>query len=300
MSVRNRTFVGEFSDTMQPVDVCSTAAPPGFFPIKSPSTSAQDGSFLPVPSVVRCDPSPPRHPMFTNNQAAGNQLLARLAPAEFKRLTARMRPVTLDFRQVLYRAKAPIESVYFPNRGTASALTIMDDGSAIEVATVGKEGVVGLGVLLADKTSANEVIIQIAGDALQMDADVLEQEARKDSPLRRLLLLYQTAFLTQVSQSVACNGLHAIQQRCCRWLLMTHDRVDTDEVPLTHEFLGIMLGVRRASVTEILGPLNEQGLVSNGRGTIRILNRAGLEKLACECYRKVRDEFDRILGDGRV
>jgi len=111
-----------------------------------------------------------------------------------------------------------------------------------------------------------------------------------------MLLLYQTAFLTQVSYSVACNGLHSIQQRCCRWMLMTHDRVDTDDVPLTHEFLGIMLGVRRASVTEVLRPLNEQGLVENSRGTISILDRSGLEALACECYRKVKGEFDRLLG----
>jgi CRP-like cAMP-binding protein len=153
-----------------------------------------------------------------------------------------------------------------------------------------------LDALLADKMSINEVIIQIAGDALRMDVDVLEQEAGRDSPLRRVLLLYHTAFLTQVSQSVACNGLHPIQQRCCRWLLMTHDRMDSDEVPLTHEYLGIMLGVRRASVTEVLGPLHDKGLVNNGRGAITILDRAGLEKLSCECYRKVKDEFDRLLG----
>lgn len=207
-----------------------------------------------------------------------------------------MRPVDLPFRQILYRTGASIECVYFPNSGTASALTIMEDGSAIEVATIGREGLVGLGALLADKTSANEVIIQIAGDALRMDIGVLEEEAGGNSPLRRLLLLYQTAFLTQISYSVACNGLHTIQQRCCRWLLMTHDRVDSNEVPLTHEFLGIMLGVRRASVTEVLRPLHEQGLLNNSRGSINVLDRSGLEALACECYRKTKSEFDRLLG----
>ena len=231
-----------------------------------------------------------------NQAPAKNRLLASLPAAEQRRLTARMRPVDLEFRQILYRTGAEIKCVYFPNSGTASALTIMEDGSAIEVATIGREGLVGLGALLADKTSANEVIIQIAGDALRMDIDVLEEEAGGDSPLRRQLLLYQTAFLTQVSYSVACNGLHSLEQRCCRWLLMTHDRVDSDDVPLTHEFLGIMLGVRRASVTDVLRPLNEQGLVSNGRGTITILDRGGLEALSCECYRKVKSEFDRLLG----
>jgi CRP-like cAMP-binding protein len=224
----------------------------------------------------------------------GNRLLARLPPAERQRLLARMRPVSLDFKQLLYAANAPIECVYFPNRGTASALTIMDDGSAIEVATIGREGVVGLGVLVGGKTSANEVIVQIAGDGLCMDAAALEEETRSDTPLRRLLLLYHSAFLLQVSYSVACNGLHPIQQRCCRWLLMTRDRVDSDEIALTHEYLAIMLGVRRASVTEVLGPLCEMGLVSNSRGAITIVNRRGLEKLCCECYRKVRDEFDRL------
>src|ERR1043165_6373391 len=125
-------------------------------------------------------------------------------------------------------------------------MTIMEDGSAIEVATVCNEGIVGLPVLLASKSSANEVIIQIAGDALRMDAAILQQEAGQDGPLRRLLLLYQTAFMTQVSQSVACNGLHPVAKRCCRWLLMTHDRMESDEVPLTHEFLAIMLGMRRS------------------------------------------------------
>ena len=233
--------------------------------------------------------------MSLSTRPAGNQLLALLPLAEYQRLHALMRPVDLDFRQVLYPTGAPIEHVYFLNRGTASALTVMEDGSAIEVATIGNEGMVGLGALLADRTSPNKVIIQIAGDALRMDADVLEQEAKSDSPLRRLLLLYQTAFLTQVSYSVACNGLHPVQQRCCRWILMTHDRMDSDEIPLTHEFLGIMLGVRRASVTEVLGPLHEKGLVNNGRGTITIVDRGGLEKLACECYRKVKSEFDRLL-----
>jgi CRP-like cAMP-binding protein len=231
--------------------------------------------------------------MSTNS---GNQLLARLPAAENRRLLARMRPVKLEFKQTLYKVKAPIATVYFPNSGTASALTVMDDGSAIEVATIGKEGIVGLAVLLGAKTSPNEVIVQIAGDALAMDADALEQEAAQDNPLRRLLLLYSTALQTQISYSVACNGLHGIQQRCCRWLLMTHDRLDSDSMPLTHEFLGVMLGVRRASVTEVLGPLHENGLVNNSRGAITVLDRDGLEKLACECYRKVKDEFDRLLG----
>lgn len=207
-----------------------------------------------------------------------------------------MRPVTLDFKQVLYKQQAPIEHVYFLRRGMSSAVTIMQDGSTIEVATVGNEGVVGLSVLLAAQTSPNEVLMQIAGEGLRIDAADLKELAGQDGPLRQLLLLYHASFLTQISYSVACNGLHPIQKRCCRWLLMTHDRSDTDTLALTHEFLGVMLGVRRASVTEVLRPLQEQGLISNTRGAITILDRPGLESLSCECYRMVKGEYERLLG----
>jgi CRP-like cAMP-binding protein len=207
-----------------------------------------------------------------------------------------MQPVALGVKQVLYRTGAPIEGVYFLNRGSASAVTTMADGSAIEVATIGKEGMVGLGALRAGNTSANDVIVQITGDALRMDVDVLEQEVALDSPLRRVLRLYRTAFRTQISYSVVCNMAHSVQQRCCRWLLTTGDRVDAAELSLSHEVLGIMLGVRRASVTEVLRPLNKMGLVRNSRGSIIILDRGGLERLACHCYRRVKNEFDRLLA----
>jgi len=207
-----------------------------------------------------------------------------------------MRPVSLDFKQILYRYRAPIDYAYFPSRGAASAVTIMDDGSAIEVATIGNEGMVGNSVLVAGDESPTEFIVQIAGDALRMDSNTLKQEAGREGPFRRLLLRYNAAYFLQVSQSVACNGLHTVQQRCCRWLLITLDRMESNVVPLTHEFLGIMLGVRRASITEVLRPLHEQGLVNNSRGAITILDRLGLENLSCECYRKVKDEFDRVLS----
>jgi CRP-like cAMP-binding protein len=173
----------------------------------------------------------------------------------------------------------------------------MEDGSAIEVATIGNEGVIGHSIFDGDdETSPHEVFIQVAGDALRMDIAVFKQECARGGPFGELLLRYNKAFLTQISQSVACNGLHSVQQRCCRWLLITRDRMETDVMPLTHEFLGVMLGVRRSTVTEVLGPLHDQGLISNSRGMITILDRAGLETLCCECYRKVKDEFDRLLG----
>lgn len=232
------------------------------------------------------------------NSRGENLLLGRLAPAERERLVARMKPVSLDFKQVLYRQQRPIEFAYFPRRGAVSAITVMSDGSAIEVATIGNEGMTGFGLVMDAEESIHEVIVQIAGDALRMEASVFKEEAAQDGPFRRLLLRYNTAYQTQISQSVACNGLHPIQQRCCRWLLTTLDRMEDNVVPLTHEFLGILLGVRRASVSEVLRPLHEQGLVNNSRGAITIVDRAGLEKLACECYRYVKDESERLLSEG--
>lgn len=249
-----------------------------------------------MPSVVRCDLTTVGYAMSIIS-GAENLLLARLPASEYKRLASRMCLVTLDFKQIIYKYRAPIDYVYFPTRGAASAITIMENGSAIEVATIGNEGVVGHSILFSGNESTNEIIMQVGGEALRMDAEVFRQEAGHDGPLRRLMLSYNAAYAIQVSQSVGCNGLHNVQQRCCRWLLITLDRMESNVVPLTHEFLSIMLGVRRASVTEVLGPLHEQGFVSNSRGAITILNRQGLEKLSCECYRKVKDEFERLLSD---
>jgi len=230
------------------------------------------------------------------NACKKNLLLARLDPCEYQRLAARTQLVSLKFRQTLYKYRAPVGHVYFPVSGAMSALAMMDDGSAIEVATIGREGVIGQTMLFAGKTSPHEIIVQIAGAALRMDANVLEQEARRESPLGQLLLRYNMAYLTHISRSVACNGLHPIQQRCCRWLLITLDRMESDVIPLTHEFLGIMLGVRRVSVTQVLRALQDKGLVKNRRGKIEILDRQALEQLSCECYRKGRQEFGQMLG----
>jgi CRP-like cAMP-binding protein len=225
----------------------------------------------------------------------GNRLLARLPPAEYRKLLPDLKPVTLESGQVLHKARAPVEYVYFPTRCVTSFLTVMEDGAAIEVGTVGPEGVVGVTAALGAPRSSHQVIVQVPGEGLRMGADVLAAEAARDGALRRLLTLYQAAFLSQVLQSVACNGLHPIGRRCCRWLLITHDRVGSDELPLTHEFLGMMLGVRRASVTGALGPLRDKGLIRYARGVITVLDRKGLEAAACECYRAVADEFDRLF-----
>ena len=226
----------------------------------------------------------------------GNRLLARLPPQEYQRLLPRLQLVPLELKRVLYEARSPIDYAYFPNRGVVSALTVMEDGRAIEVATIGAEGMLGLSLLVGAKTTANRVIVQVPGEALRLAEDVVREEVSRDSALRRLLILYHTAFLAQVSQAVACNGLHSVHQRCCRWLLMTQDRAHSDVFPMTHEFLAEMLGVRRSTVSEVLEPFQKEGLIRYSRGKCTVLDREGLKAGSCECYRRINEEFERLFG----
>jgi len=227
---------------------------------------------------------------------SGNKLLDGLSPHEYSRLRPHLQLVPWEFKQVLYEPRAPIDYAYFPLEGVASMVTLMEDGRGIEVATIGREGVIGLAALLGGDKTIARFIVQVPGTALRMKAEVLKGETGQDSPLGRLLLLYNTAFLKQITQSVACNGLHSLVQRACRWLLMNRDRIDTEELPLTHELLADMLGVRRSSVSEVLEPLQKKGLIRYRRGKLTIVNRKGLESAACECYRAVKDEFERLFG----
>jgi CRP-like cAMP-binding protein len=172
----------------------------------------------------------------------------------------------------------------------------MEDGSAIEVATVGNEGMVGPTGLLEREVSLHQIIVQVEGQALRIKTAVLRRESGREGPLRRLLLRYQQTIVRQISQTAACNGLHGVQQRCCRWLLLSHDRIEGDVLQLTHEFLAIMLGVRRASVSEVLLPLQQQGLIRSHRGETVILDRQGLEAACCECYRVIVEAYRQLLG----
>jgi CRP-like cAMP-binding protein len=230
----------------------------------------------------------------TRPAALRNRFLARLPETVYRRLVPLLQPVTLPLGQVLYEARGPIEYAYFPTGAVLSAVTVMLDGNTIEVASIGNEGLVGH-YGSGGKWSPHRVIVQIAGDGLRIDARVLEDKGTKVGPLRELLTAYQLAFISQMSQSVACNGLHRLGQRCCRWLLMSRDRVGSNDLHLTHEYLAILLGARRASVTEALRPLQEAGLVQSHRGRITILDGAGLEARACECYGVVRAAYNRLL-----
>ena len=220
-----------------------------------------------------------------------------LSHEEYNRLEPHLEQVQLEFRQVLSEPGRPIEHVYFPNSGVLSWLAVLEDGSSVEVATIGNEGMTGIRLLLGAETAPARVIVQVPGSAMRLSSAQLKVATfRRDSSLVHILHRYLSAFLTQVTQSVACNTLHPLVQRLARWLLMTHDRVQADQFPLTHELLAMMLGVRRASVTEVARKLQNAGLIRYVHGKITVLNRAGLEAASCECYRAVKKDFDELLG----
>ena len=227
---------------------------------------------------------------------ARNRILGRLPSKDFQRLRRCMELITLSLGTSLYEPFAPLERVYFPEDGVASLLTRLDDGTETEVATVGREGMVGLPVFFGVESVPGRTIWQVSGSALVMEAKVLRRETRQGGALSDALHLYAQGLFTQISQSASCNRRHEIVQRCSRWLLMTHDRVNGDEFALTHEFLSKMLGVRRAGVTVAAGILQRAGLIKYSRGRVTIIDREGLEGISCECYRIVREEFDRLLS----
>jgi CRP-like cAMP-binding protein len=232
----------------------------------------------------------------TRAELPENRLLRALPQKDYERLAAKLERVTLGFKQVVYEPNAPIGHVYFPLSGVISLLTVMDEGGPVEVATVGREGMVGLPVFLGDGEVPGRAFAQIAGDALRMEADDFRAEARHPGPLQRLLLRYTQALLTQVAQSAACNRLHSVEERCARWLLQTQDRVRADQFPLTQEFMAQMLGVRRATVNVAAGILQKAGFITYTRGRITILDRPGLESASCECYAIIKADSTRLLG----
>jgi CRP-like cAMP-binding protein len=225
-----------------------------------------------------------------------NRLLGRLATADFERLRPHLEPVTLEYKRQLYQPYEPIAHVYFIESGVASLVTTMADGAAAEVGTIGNEGVVGLPVLLGDDMAPTSVYVQVPGQGLRMRSELFRHEMEGSAPLRTLVLHYAHAFFNQVAQSAACVHFHSLDQRCCRWLLMTRDRMPSDEFLLTQEFLAMMLGVRRAGVTIAAGALKRAGLIDYTQGRVTILDRHGLEARTCECYAVSKVEFDRLLG----
>jgi CRP-like cAMP-binding protein len=214
-------------------------------------------------------------------RAFRNTLLSQLPSDLLERLA--LEPVDLPVNLTVYEKNEPIKSVYFPESGVLSVVSILQNGTSIEIGTIGREGVSGSELLLLANSSPFRCFVQVAGHGYRSTAEHF-RDAAKDAGFTQLVFHYENAFRIQTMQGMACNGLHSIEQRCCRWLLMTRDRVDSDDLKLSHEFLSLMLGVRRASVTNVLAPLQELELVKSNRGTISILNREALEARVCECY----------------
>ena len=226
-----------------------------------------------------------------------NRLLSLLSDDDYERLRPHLSLVELDYRKSLYEASCPIQHVYFPVDGVASLVVSMADGAGTEVGTIGSEGMVGLPICLDEREALSSVYVQVPGTALKIDARLFRSEFDRSPTLNLIMLRYIHAFFNQVAQSAACAHLHRVEQRCCRWLLMTRDRMPSGDFLLTHEFLGMMLGVRRTTVTDVMGTLQKAGLIRYRRGHVTVLDHEALRQRACECYEISKREFDRLLGD---
>jgi CRP-like cAMP-binding protein len=232
-------------------------------------------------------------PLDTGNTTK-NRLLAALPSKILDELYPDLHAVSLAQRQILYTPGAPIEHVYFFETGVASVLTNMADGGAIEVGMIGAEGIVGVSALLGAAMSSHQTIVQVPGTALRMKAARFKAAFDQLAAVRRLALGFVDALLNLSGQTAACNRLHSLEQRCARWLLMASDRIGSDNMPMTHEFLSTMLGVRRAGVTVAAIELQRSGLIQYNRGHLTIADHDGLAGTACECYRVDHERFTQL------
>jgi CRP-like cAMP-binding protein len=228
--------------------------------------------------------------------SVANRLLRALSPDDLDPLRAHLETVPLPQKQTLSSPGTSIDQVYFPEEGMVSLVQPLDDGTTIEVGMIGNEGLVGTPILLGADSSPLEAMVQIPGSALRMPATAFREELGRRTGLLGVLLRYVQALHVQVSLTAACNGRHTVPERLARWLLTAHDRSPNDQLPLSHEFLSQMLGVRRAGVTVALGTLKTAGLISNTHARVNILDRSGLEAASCDCYSTVRDEYARLLS----
>jgi CRP-like cAMP-binding protein len=231
----------------------------------------------------------------TAPRAEGNWLLAALSDDAYRRIAARCETVPATLHDVLYVADAPIDYVYFPQSGCLSFITVMADTLGVEVGTIGWEGMAGLPLLNGITSASTKCIVQVAGTLKRIETEAFLTELNDSDELSRLLHVYAQVWTNQMGRSGSCNAVHAVELRCARWLLQTHDRVDSDVLPLTHEFLAIMLGVRRPSVSIAAASLRKAGLIEYTRGKITVLDRAGLEAASCECYAAIHASYTRQL-----
>jgi CRP-like cAMP-binding protein len=227
---------------------------------------------------------------LSSDAKTGNRLLDAMPPESVERLQPHLEPFTL----VLAEPVKSTEYVYFPIAGMISVVATMRDGDSVEIGMIGREGMYSVSAILSDDTPFQTAMVQLPGRALRLTTRLLRQEMQADGTVQKLLLRYTQATLSAVAQSAACNRLHLLEQRCARWLLACRDRADADKFPMTHEFLAMMLGVRRPGVTLAARALQENGLITYNHGTMTVLDRPGVEAASCECYRAIRDEFARL------
>jgi len=228
-----------------------------------------------------------------------NHLLAAVPAAEFARLAPALEPVPMLLGDTLYEPGGQLSHVYFPTTSIISMLYIMESGVSAEIAGVGNEGVLGISLFMGGDTTPSSAVVQTAGHGYRLPAAVLKEEFNRGGPVQRLLLRYTQALVTQMFQTGACNRHHSIEQQLCRWLLLTLDRMPSNELIITQELVANALGVRREGVTEAAGNLQRAGIISYRRGHISVLKRAGLEAGSCECYAVVKKEIGRLLADVR-
>jgi CRP-like cAMP-binding protein len=225
-----------------------------------------------------------------------NHLLGAIPKDELDRIRPHLEDVELKFREDIYQSGEPTDCVWFPHIGVISLVTEFMEGDPVEISTIGHEGMVGVQHLLGNHQMPLRAFVQVSGRAARMGAEDFKRAVAENPRFERLLLRYTLALLNQISQAAACNRTHSVEERLARWLLMTQDRVDSPEFPLTQEFLSQMLGVRRPTVSIAAGMLSKAGLIHYSRGQITILNRGELEQASCECYRVITSEFQRLVG----
>jgi CRP-like cAMP-binding protein len=233
--------------------------------------------------------------MVASQQPQKNHLLQALSNNDLSRFYNELELIELPLGRVLYESGEKLNFVYFPTTSIISLLYVMENGASAEIAVVGNEGILGISLFMGGETTPSRAVVQSAGYGYRLKAQLLKEEFNRGGPTMRLLLRYTQALITQMSQTAVCNRHHSIDQQLCRWLLLSLDRLESDELTMTQELIANMLGVRREGVTEAAGKLQKLGLINYSRGRINVIDRPGLEKICCECYKVVKIEYDRLL-----
>ena len=230
--------------------------------------------------------------------ALDNHLLAALPNDKLALFQSKLVPVSLKLGTVLYEAGDRLDYAYFPTTAIISLLYIMENGATAEIGVVGNDGILGIALFMGGDTTNSRAVVQSAGEAFKIKAQDLKTEFGRGGEMQKMLLRYTQALMTQISQTAVCNRLHSLEQQLCRWILLSHDRLNSDKLVMTHDLISNMLGVRREGVTLAAQKLAEKGLITNTRGTIILIDRQGLENAVCECYKVVNDEYNRLLSRG--